>query len=46
MLHNNSHPIEAGILVKLKNEYLTYYVDSFLESGGINFCIVMEYCEV
>jgi serine/threonine protein kinase len=45
-LKKKKHPVEANILVKLKNEYLIKYKDSFVEAEGIYYCIVMEYCEV
>jgi serine/threonine protein kinase len=44
MTYNKYSIIESGILIKLKNEYLTSYEEWFvLES--ICYCIVMEYCE-
>jgi NIMA (never in mitosis gene a)-related kinase len=44
MTYNKYSIIESGILIKLKNEYLTSYEEWFvLES--ICYCIVMEYCQ-
>ena len=47
IINNKNQPLEeAGILLKVNNEYLISYVDSFLENQGINYCMVMDYCEI
>jgi serine/threonine protein kinase len=46
ILYDRNRPTtESGILCKLNNEYITSYEEWFLESNGIYYCIVMEYCE-
>ncbi len=44
MTYNKYSAIESGILIKLKNEYLTSYEEWFVLKS-ICYCIVMEYCE-
>ena len=44
LFYNKRNPAEIETLTKIKNEYLTGFEECFLGTGGIYYCIVMEYC--